>query len=180
MVRGGPNVSRYPFSSLLAAMACSNDFVGDGEDQRRTQVPPVEEEQDEPAEEEVEEEIDETLTDDDGDGLSEEEGDCDDTDAAVHPEAEEVPYDGLDNDCDEATLDDDLDGDGHLAEDDCDDSASDIYPGASEDYTDGIDNDCDDVVDERFEAEIIEDNVYGTIQCHGCGLSRTSSCDLHR
>lgn len=159
---------------LIAAMACSNDFVGDGEDPNGTDVPPQQEEQpEEPSEDDEideEEEIDESLTDDDGDGLSEDEGDCDDTDADISPEAEETPYDGIDNDCDEETLDDDLDGDGFLAEDDCDDDDAGIYPGASEDYTDGIDNDCDDTIDERFEAVTIEDTVYA-------GLSNAMDVD---
>lgn len=38
----------------------------------------------------------------DGDGYTTEE-DCDDTDAAVHPGATEVPGDGIDNDCDPST-----------------------------------------------------------------------------
>jgi hypothetical protein len=53
------------------------------------------------------------------------ETDCDDTNAAVHPDAEEVPYDGFDNDCDAATLDDDLDGDGYPLATDCDDTTYD-------------------------------------------------------
>src|SRR5687768_9887078 len=54
----------------------------------------------------------------DQDGLTAEE-DCDDSDAAVG--GAEVPYDGLDNDCDEGTLDDDLDSDGFVLAEDCDD-----------------------------------------------------------
>src|SRR5687767_45756 len=46
-------------------------------------------------------------SDADGDGFTVEEGDCDDTDAAVYPEAPEV-CDGKDNDC-EGTVDDDFD-----------------------------------------------------------------------
>ena len=37
--------------------------------------------------------------DDDGDGYAEEEGDCDDTDAAIHPGAEETDGDGVDSNC---------------------------------------------------------------------------------
>lgn len=36
----------------------------------------------------------------DGDGVSPADGDCDDTDPAVNPDATEVDWDGLDNDCD--------------------------------------------------------------------------------
>ncbi|HHO52773.1 MAG TPA: hypothetical protein ENK18_18330 [Deltaproteobacteria bacterium] len=69
--------------------------------------------------------------------------DCDDTRYDVHPEGGEVPYDGLDNDCDETTPDDDTDGDGWLLADDCDDSDAASYPGAPETCGDGVINDCD-------------------------------------
>jgi F0F1-type ATP synthase epsilon subunit len=49
-------------------------------------------------------------------------GDCNDDAAAVNPGAAEVPYDGVDNDCDAATRDDDLDGDGLFGAADCDDT----------------------------------------------------------
>ncbi|MEZ4241360.1 MAG: FG-GAP-like repeat-containing protein, partial [Myxococcota bacterium] len=79
--------------------------------------------------------------------------DCDDDDASVHPGAAEVPYDGVDDDCDPATPDDDLDGDGFLLADDCDDGRAASFPGAPETCGDGVVNDCDapDRVPQRFE-----------------------------
>ncbi len=69
--------------------------------------------------------------------------DCDDDDAGVHPGAAETPYDGVDNDCDAGTPDDDLDGDGFGIADDCDDGDDAVHPAAVEVCGDGIDNDCD-------------------------------------
>lgn len=68
-------------------------------------------------------------------------GDCDDTDPSVHPGAEEIPYDGIDQDCDGFDADD-LDGDGYPLAEDCDDNDPDIHPGAEEIFDDGIDQDC--------------------------------------
>ena len=48
--------------------------------------------------------------------------DCDDTDVEVNPSATEVPYNGIDDDCDPLTLDDDLDGDGFDNANDCDET----------------------------------------------------------
>jgi hypothetical protein len=88
------------------------------------------------------------VTDADGDGSPEGE-DCDDDDASVSPDATEVPYDGVDNDCDPATPDDDLDGDGALVATDCDDENPDIHPDATEACND-VDDDCDGDVDESI------------------------------
>ena len=38
--------------------------------------------------------------DNDGDGYTENQGDCNDLDASIHPGAEEVCGDGIDQDCD--------------------------------------------------------------------------------
>ncbi len=72
--------------------------------------------------------------------------DCDDADPDVNPGATEIPYNGIDDDCDPLTPDDDLDGDGFGFEEDCDDEDPRAYPGADE-VCDGIDNNCDGAVD---------------------------------
>ncbi len=110
--------------------------------------------------------------DDDGDGYLAF-VDCDDTDAAVNPGADEI-CDGIDNDCD-GDIDGpqasdasdwypDLDGDGFGDDDgrvrecspptgyvavpgDCDDAEPAVFDGAYE-ACDGLDNDCDGDVDE--------------------------------
>jgi hypothetical protein len=69
--------------------------------------------------------------------------DCDDVEAAIHPDALETPYNGRDDDCDAGTPDDDLDRDGFPVAEDCDDEAAEVSPGASEVPGNGIDDDCD-------------------------------------
>jgi hypothetical protein len=90
-----------------------------------------------------------TSSDADADGYTAETGDCDDDDASVYPGADEVWYDGVDQDCDGAN-DYDQDGDSVEQGDDCDDTDSAISPIAT-DVCDGIDNDCDDEIDEGGE-----------------------------
>jgi large repetitive protein len=84
--------------------------------------------------------------------------DCDDGDFFTHPGASEVPYDGVDQNCD-GWNDYDMDKDGYVHQDfseyagnsspfigDCDDSDPDIHPSAQE-ICDSIDNDCDGIID---------------------------------
>jgi hypothetical protein len=71
------------------------------------------------------------AVDADGDGEAAD-TDCDDSDAAINSSATEVLYDGIDNDCNAATLDTvDADGDGENSDTDCDDSDSLTYSGAA-------------------------------------------------
>ena len=118
------------------------------------------------------------VQDADGDGFNEEE-DCNDQDASIFPNAEEI-CDGMDNNCDgnadeEVLLlfyaDADEDGYGNpdtsieacdapegFVEDntDCDDLKSNVYTGADE-ICDSIDNDCDGEIDEGLLEEYFAD-----------------------
>ena len=129
-------------------------------------------------------ECQECPADEDGDGFTEEQGDCDDTDAAVNPLAEEVCGDDVDQDCsgdpDDGVLD--ADGDGYMDTsctdgDDCDDGDPERHPDA-EDGCDGIDNDCDGTADEDVIVvdptgggdvteiqDAVDDAMYGDVVC---------------
>lgn len=84
----------------------------------------------------------------DGDGWYVDGGDCDDADPDIHPGVDDIPYNGIDEDCDGTDLID-VDGDGHAAEHqggtDCDDTNAAIHPGAWDIPGNGIDEDCDGV-----------------------------------
>jgi hypothetical protein len=88
-------------------------------------------------------------TDDDGDGYTEAQGDCDDANPNVQPAAQEICFNGVDDNCNGATdgAEPDKDGDGFgPCGGDCDDSDPKVNPLAKE-IPDGKDNNCDGKID---------------------------------
>jgi len=69
--------------------------------------------------------------------------DCNDNDANINPDQDEAIYNGIDDDCNPNTLDDDLDQDGFEMENDCDDNNPDVNPNQSEIPYNEQDDDCD-------------------------------------
>lgn len=105
----------------------------------------------------------------DGDGFQAPGGcpagdDCDDAVASTHPGADEVPYDGVDQDCDGADIVD-VDGDGAAFGVDCDDSDAAVYPGGVEVPKNGRDDDCLDGDDIDADDDASGDRDFGGADC---------------
>jgi hypothetical protein len=100
--------------------------------------------------------------------------DCNDADASIYDGADEVPYDGIDQDCDGTDLTD-VDGDGFDSSEvggtDCNDDDDTIFPGAEEIAKDDIDQDCDlyDLVD--GDGDGYDDVDYGGDDCNDTDAS---------
>jgi hypothetical protein len=94
--------------------------------------------------------------------------DCDDTRAEINPNAVELACDGLDNDCNEETLDDpDVDLDGYGACLDCEDTINTINPGVLEVECNNLDDDCD------------PETLDGSEDADGDGFGECEDCDDH-
>ncbi len=104
----------------------------------------------------------------------------------MHPDAEEIYYDGEDGNCDgKSDYDADEDGfdsateeqeDGSFGED-CDDDNAGINPGVAENPNDGADTDCDGVGDARFQIGYVDSLC---IDCAGpSGIAVDSAGQVH-
>ncbi len=101
-------------------------------------------------------------------GFVSDDSDCDDTDPATWPGAEDSWYDGVDSDCDGAN-DYDQDGDGSRHEDhggeDCDDTDATIGPYMTDTWYDGVDSDCDGWSDYDQDHDGHDADSYGGDDC---------------
>ncbi len=102
-----------------------------------------------------------TPTDLDYDGYALPE-DCNDNDPLIFPGAAEVPYNGVDENCNGMTDDDDLDADGYTSAEDCDDNNAKINPAATEIPYNGVDENCNGMADDD---DLDNDGYKASVDC---------------
>ncbi|MDD5331877.1 MAG: putative metal-binding motif-containing protein [Candidatus Nanoarchaeia archaeon] len=89
--------------------------------------------------------------------------DCDDTNIEVNPGETEIIYNGINDDCNAETLDDDLDQDGFVLANDCDDNNANVNPDMIESCN-NVDDNCDGTIDEGVKTVFYQDadaDTYG-------------------
>ncbi len=79
--------------------------------------------------------------------------DCDDQDPDRSPDKIEIPFNGIDDDCNEETLDNDGDQDGYSVDVDCNDEDPEIHPGHLE-LCNLYDDNCNGEIDEGYDTNI--------------------------
>jgi len=120
------------------------------------------------------------CTDVDQDGFNVDGGscgamDCNDTDSAINPWAAEVPYNGIDENCNGLTDDDDIDGDGYSKVYDCIDTQPSIHPGAVEVPYNGVDENCNGAADD----DDLDGDGYGILSVTNGGDCDDRSAELN-
>ena len=74
--------------------------------------------------------------------------DCNDNNPAINPGAQEITYNGIDENCNGMTDDNDLDHDGYSFAQECNDQDASINPGVTEITYNGIDENCNGMTDD--------------------------------
>ncbi len=101
-------------------------------------------------------------------------------DCGVELSDEEIVYNGIDDDCNPLTLDDDLDQDGFDVINDCDDTNPNINPDAEDIPNNDIDEDCDgqDFISSTYELDGEQIEIYPNPVSDLLQVNSTSSLSL--